>query len=208
MRKTAFISILSLALTWACKEKREVGTEEIKVESPAVTPEIPDPDLTDQIPGDQYLKNTVSEETASLIRERLRALHADDLKSGFVDSLSRKFIFFEKDLNGDGSNEIFLGLTGPYFCGSGGCSQLILDSKGEVVTTFTVSNYPVYIANEKSNGWNDLFIYSGGAYRVVKFDGKSYPSNPSTLPKLGNDPDESLPRAMDFLKDNYPWFVF
>jgi hypothetical protein len=167
-----------------------------------------DPDTTDQIPPDQYLIDAVSAETATLIRNRLTQLIAEDLKIGIVDSLSRKFIFFEYDLNADGSKEIFVGLTGPYFCGSGGCTQFILNAQGEVVTQFTVSYYPVVISTDRSNGWNDLLILSDGSYHTVKFDGKTYPGNPSVLPTLDQLPGDGLPRVLDFLNDNYPWFRF
>lgn len=143
-----------------------------------------------------------------MVRDRLKLIAEEDLKLEIVDSLSRKFIFFEYDLNGDNLKEIFVGLTGPYFCGSGGCTQLILDSKGDVITMFTVSDYPVVISGDLTNGWKDLYILSDGKYHQVRFDGKSYPSNPSILPELGLIPGDGLPRALDFLNDNYPWFRF
>jgi len=174
----------------------------------AAVPEVPDPDSTDQIPGDQYLIDAMSQETAAKVRARLESVLAEDLKLGIVDSLSRRFIFLEYDLDGDAAKEIFVGLTGPYFCGSGGCTQYILKDDGEVLTKFTVSDYPVVIAPDKTNGWSDLYIQSGGDYRVVKFDGKTYPSNPSILPKLGMIPGDGLPRILDFMNDNYPRFSF
>ena len=69
-----------------------------------------------------------------------------------------------------GKKEIFVGLTGSYFCGSGGCTQLILDDQGNLISTFSVSGYPVIIDINKTNGWKDLFIYSGSKNRIVKFD--------------------------------------
>lgn len=167
-----------------------------------------DPDPSDQISGDQYLIDASSEQTATLVRDRLIQLYSEDLKIGVMDSLSRKFIFFEYDLNGDSSKEIFVGLTGPYFCGSGGCTQFILNAQGEVISKFTVSDYAVVISTDKTNGWFDLFIQSDGDFHTVNFDGKSYPGNPSVLPKLGTLPGDGLPRALDFMNDNYPWFKF
>lgn len=212
MKKTDLI-LLSLAfLLVSCGKgpDAEISESEIPVQIPAVAviPDYSDPDTTDQIPGDQYLIDAVSTETAAKVRAKLESLLAEDLKLGIVDSLSRKFIFLEYDLDGDANKEIFVGLTGPYFCGSGGCTQYILKSNGDVVTRFTVSDYPVVIAPEKTEGWNDLYIQSGGDYRVVKFDGKTYPSNPSMLPKLGMIPGDGLTRALDFMNDNYPWFSF
>lgn len=169
---------------------------------------ISDPDTSDQIAPDQYLIDAISDQTATLVRNRLLELLENDLKIGIVDSLSRKFIFFEYDLDENGSKEIFVGLTGPYFCGSGGCTQFVLSDQGEVITKFTVSDYPVVISRDKTKGWSDLYILSGSEYHVVKSDGKAYPSNPSILPKLGMIPGDGLPRALDFMNDNYPWFGF
>lgn len=207
-RITAFL-LMPILIAWSCGKGPEVASpDETGAEVASRVDEMVDPDTTDQIPGDQYLIDASSEKTASLVRERLNQLFAEDLKIGIIDSISRKFIFFEYDLNGDQSKEILVGLTGPYFCGSGGCTQYILNTKGEVLSKFTVSDYPVVIAPEKTNGWSDLYILSGGDYRVVKFDGKTYPSNPSVLPKLGMLPGDGLPRALDFMNDNYPWFGF
>ena len=209
MRNLAFVLVF-IGMISSCNTK---SSEDVTVfaevlDSLSISKSGIDPDTTDQIPPDQYLIDAVSAETATLVRNRLTQLIAEDLKIGIVDSLSRKFIFFEFDLNEDGSKEIFVGLTGPYFCGSGGCTQFILNAQGEVVTQFTVSDYPVVISTDRSNGWNDLLILSDGSYHTVKFDGKTYPGNPSVLPTLDQVPGDGLPRALDFLNDNYPWFRF
>lgn len=211
MRQTTFFTLLVLLISCSCG--KEPDAEKVPIDgtvndSAALEVAIQDPDTTDQIPGDQYLIDAVSEKTAALVRDRLKLIAEEDLKLEIVDSLSRKFIFFEYDLNGDNLKEIFVGLTGPYFCGSGGCTQLILDSKGDVITMFTVSDYPVVISGDLTNGWKDLYILSDGKYHLVRFDGKSYPSNPSILPELGLIPGDGLPRALDFVNDNYPWFRF
>jgi hypothetical protein len=209
MRYLAFVLVVSgLILSCSTKPPEDVKVVAEVLDSLSADNPGMDPDTTDQIPSDQYLIDAVSAETATLVRNRLTQLIAEDLKIGIVDSLSRKFIFFEYDLNADGSKEIFVGLTGPYFCGSGGCTQFILNAQGKVVTQFTVSDYPVVISTDRSNGWNDLLILSDGSYHTVKFDGKTYPGNPSVLPTLDQVPGDGLPRALDFLNDNYPWFRF
>lgn len=211
MKRTFLFLFFGIGFLLSCSKgsgNEEKLVDDIMEDSSNVTDQIRDPDTTDNVAGDQYLIYAISEKTADVVRNRLTQLYADDLKIGIVDSLSRKFIFFEFDLNEDGSKEILVGLTGPYFCGSGGCTQFILNAEGEVISRFTVSDYPVTISTDKSNGWRDLFILSGGAYRVVKFDGKTYPSNPSLLPKSEFLPGDGLPRALDFMNDKYPWFRF
>ena len=175
-------------------------------ELPAPEP-LYDPDPTDTIPGNLYGVNSSSKQTADLVRFTLQDLHKEDLKNSIIDSFGRRFIFFEYDLNDDGKKEIFVGLRGSYFCGSGGCTIYLLDNQGNVITKFSVSRDMV-IDNKKTNGFKDLFIYSGGKFRIVKFDGKEYPSNPSTLPALKVTPGDGLPRALNFVKEPYPWFTF
>ncbi len=167
-----------------------------------------DLDPTDSIPADQYGINSSNPETAELVTLTLKDHFKDDLAKNLIDENSRKFIFFEFDLNEDGKKEIFVGLTGSYFCGTGGCTQYILDNQGNILSSFSVSDYPVVIDKNKTKDWNDLFILSGGKYRIVKFDGKKYPSNPSILPELKTVPGDGLPRALNFLNEPYAWIKF
>nr|WP_315158029.1 hypothetical protein [uncultured Flavobacterium sp.] len=167
-----------------------------------------DPDPTDTIPAGQYGINSSNLKTANIVRLTLQNLYKDDLSKNIIDDYSKRFIFFEYDLNDDGKKEILVGLTGSYFCGSGGCTQYILDNQGAVITRFTVADYPVVIDTEKSSGWKNLFIYSGGKNRIVKFDGEKYPSNPSLQPELKVTPGDGLPRALNFINEPYAWFRF
>lgn len=83
-----------------------------------------------------------------------------------------------------------------------------MNDDGSKLASFTVSDYPVVIDNTKTKGYKDLFIRSGGKYRIVKFDGKTYPSNPSVLTALKDIPGDDLPRALNFTYEPYPWFKF
>jgi hypothetical protein len=215
MKKNLFIiATLILSGIYACntveqKQKATTtSTETNKVAEAPPPPELPyDPDPTDTIPGNLYGVNSSSKQTADLVRLTLQDLHKEDLKTGIIDSFGRRFIFFEYDLNDDGNKEIFVGLRGSYFCGSGGCTTYLLDNQGNVITKFSVSR-DIVIDNKKTNGYKDLFIYSGGKFRIVKFNGKTYPSNPSTLPALNVVPGDDLARALNFVNEPYPWFTF
>jgi hypothetical protein len=132
-----------------------------------------------------------------LIQLTLKDLFQEDLEKDWIDSLSRQFKYSQIDLNRDGKKEILIGLTGPYFCGSGGCSMILSTHQGDVITQFTVVDYPVYIAKESTNGWQDLILYSGSKNRKVKFDGQSYPKNPSTLEEY-TESLENLPKLLDW----------
>nr|WP_315169956.1 hypothetical protein [uncultured Flavobacterium sp.] len=212
--KKAIVTLSLLAFLGLTSCKKEAKKEEPVIDSTAVvvdtvkTETMEDPDPTDTIPAGSYGINSSSIKTADLIRLTLKDLYKDDLAKNFIDANSKKFIFFEYDLNEDGKKEILVGLTGGYFCGTGGCTQLLLDDQGNVITQFSVSGNPVVIDTNKTNGWKDLFIYSGSKYRIVKFNGKTYPSNPSILPELKVTPGDGLPRALDFEHEPYAWFKF
>lgn len=203
-----FAIIAFSACNSGSKKGAEATTDSATTALAAASSTVADPDTTDNIPGDQYGVNTASTETANLVRLTLKDLFKDDLAKGFIPEENRKFIFFEYDLNDDSKKEIFVGLIGGYFCGSGGCTMLLLDNQGNVITYFTVTDYPVVIDNNKTNGWKDLIIMSGGKNHLVKYNGKKYPSNPSVQPIFKMIPGDDLPRALDHVNHPYPWFKF
>lgn len=116
-----------------------------------------------------------------LIQKKLFQLYSKEIKEGLVDEYSRQFKCSQVDFNNDGTKEFLIGQTGSYFCGSGGCTVLLLNDKGDLITKFSVVKYPAYVDIESTNGWQNLILFSGGKNRVAKFDGNTYPSNPSTL---------------------------
>ncbi|MDZ7614753.1 MAG: hypothetical protein U5K51_14425 [Flavobacteriaceae bacterium] len=145
---------------FSCKNETKIEPEHTTLPDSSVvvkTDPITDPDPSDSISAQSYGINSSSMQTAALVRLTLQNLYKDDLAKNFIQENSRKFIFFEYDLNEDGKKEIFVGLTGGYFCGSGGCTQLILDDQGNVISTFSVSDYPVIIDNNKTSGWRDRY---------------------------------------------------
>lgn len=209
----AFLSLASALLLLSCsgasKQDSATTTDSMFADTLKTAKVlVHDPDTTDNIPGDQYGVNTSDENIARLVRLTLQDQFKDDLARDLITSESRKFIFFQYDLNGDGKNEIFVGLTGSYFCGSGGCTVMLLDNEGNVINTFTVVDYPIVVDSKKSEGWNDLFMLSGGKYHIMKFNGKKYPSNPSVQTVLDLIPGDNLPRVLNYMNEPYPWFKF
>lgn len=126
-----------------------------------------------------HQKEMVNENTLHLVKLSLSKMFKDDLSKNLIDEQSRKFKVFEHNINEEPKNEIFVGLTGPYFCGSGGCTVLLLNPEGELITKFTVTEYPLLIADTFTMGWKDLILHSQGKDHLMKFNGKAYPSNPS-----------------------------
>ncbi len=95
------------------------------------------------------------------------------------------------DLKDDGTQEVIVYLTGDGWCGSGGCTMLILAPKNSsyrVVTKIRITRPPIRILTTKMNGWHDVAVrvQGGGIMRAyeakLSFDGRTYPSNPSSPP--------------------------
>lgn len=94
------------------------------------------------------------------------------------------------DLDGDGKQDIVAYASGPEYCGSGGCSMGVLRATGKGYDTIgrtTVTQLPIRLLSSRSHGLHDLgvAVSGGGASEHVvrlRFDGRRYPSNPTSLP--------------------------
>lgn len=122
--------------------------------------------------------------------ESLRKYLQGHLKE-ILDVTRTRYAGVSVDLNGDSKEEIVVYLMGPSWCGSGGCTILILSTEGatyRVHSEVTVSQTPVRKLRSKSHGWHDLGIWVSGGGEVkgfeaiLRFDGEAYPSNPTVPP--------------------------
>lgn len=211
MKRQLFYPALILLFFIACgpaSEPESSAKQKAFRPDTTIIEQLQDPDTTDTIPATAYGINTYGTITENRIRASFQTLFKDDLEKDIIPDLSKKFIFFEYDLNGDSKKEIFAGLSGPYFCGSGGCTIYLFNNDGIVLTRFTVADYPIVISDSKTKGFKDLIIQSDGKNHLVKFNGEKYPSNPSLEPVLKLIPGDGLPRALDFINEPYPWFGF
>lgn len=103
-----------------------------------------------------------------------------------------RYYYNKVDLNGDGKPEIFAYLVGTYFCGTGGCSAAIFKEKNDnyqLLARFSVVNNPIIISENKTKGYKDIImnVYGGGIepfFARLKYNGTTYPSNPSIQPKV------------------------
>jgi hypothetical protein len=106
------------------------------------------------------------------------------------------------DLDGDGKKEAIIYLVGRTLCGSGGCPTLVLVRTGDswkILKYITITRPPIRVLSSTSHGWHDIsVVVSGGGildlYEAeLRFDGKSYPGNPSVPPArrlIGRVPGE------------------
>ncbi|WP_226578165.1 hypothetical protein [Halobacillus litoralis] len=103
-----------------------------------------------------------------------------------------RYWYNKVDLNEDGVPEVFVYLSGPMVCGTGGCSAILLEKKDnryQVKTKFSLVRSPVIVSNEKTNGWKNLVMYVAGggmkgAYKQLTYQDGTYPSNPSVQPDI------------------------
>ncbi|HEX8144328.1 MAG TPA: hypothetical protein VF553_17135 [Pyrinomonadaceae bacterium] len=105
-----------------------------------------------------------------------------------------RYYYNRVDLNADGNFEAIVHLVGPSICGTGGCQTLILQpAQGgyRLVSTISVTRTPVIVSAQRTKGWSDLIVYvvgggiTRGYYVPLRFNGRTYPDNPTVLPPLG-----------------------
>jgi hypothetical protein len=110
---------------------------------------------------------------------------------GLDKHLNGRFLEAFADLNGDGKAEAVVHLTSNAWCGSGGCTTLILVRDGDswrILTEISITRPPIRALTAKSNGWRNIAVWVRGGgiqpgYEAeLRFDGKTYPSNPSAPP--------------------------
>lgn len=103
-----------------------------------------------------------------------------------IEPVERRFQFEAIDLNKDGKSEYIIFLSTRYFCGTGGCNFLILDSNFKLITDVSVTNPPIYVDTNSTSGWKNLILGSDGSYHKMIYNKtlKTYPTNPSVEPKI------------------------
>lgn len=171
--KKTFILVLIISIALGCKkENKEKETPTVKKTESIVTKK----------PSIEYAVGTTDEAIAAKIRHYLIT---DYLKNdlGIMSKNERKFQFQTVDLNNDGQEELFINFITPYFCGSGGCTLLLLDSNWEKITRFTVTSTPIMIEPNKDKKWSILMVKDDGVWKDLQYKNGKYPSNPSLLSK-------------------------
>jgi hypothetical protein len=118
-----------------------------------------------------------------------KSLHA--FLRTFDSDLGDRFTAALVDLNGDRKPEAIVYLMSNRWCGSGGCTTLILVPNGDawrLLSKVTITRPPIRVLASKSSGWRSIGVWVEGGgiepgYEAeLRFNGKTYPRNPSTLP--------------------------
>ena len=113
------------------------------------------------------------------------AVAAFEQKHGETESPAYPYAL--ADLDGDQRDDAVVLLSGPTWCGSGGCEMLVfrgMDNGFSFVSASSVTSEPVRVLSETAHGWRSLIVNSTGKGDVVlRFNGTGYPSNPSLEPQ-------------------------
>lgn len=175
--KITSVSILSIVLLLSCGKSSEESNDAIEI----------DKQLSEKAASEKFVPGSVDDlMSKNIINFLTQSYLKNDLQ--FLTENDRKFQFYKIDLNDDGKKEYFVRFMSSYFCGTGGCTFLLLDRYAEVINKFTVMDAPIYISKDKTNGWKKLIVQSVGKFKELIFDGKSYPSNPSVAPDSKTQP--------------------
>ena len=98
------------------------------------------------------------------------------------------------DLNGDKLDDALVSLTGPEWCGSGGCTVLVFEAMDAIdaqemgayrpAAEISLVHGPILVAPGRGY-WADLVVESdAGDLRVLHFDGETYPMSPGSGARL------------------------
>jgi hypothetical protein len=120
------------------------------------------------------------------LRAFLREFDKDDIGPGELARYSAAFVH----LKNDRSWQVIVHLSTPGYCGSGGCTTLVLNATGDtfhLVSKIPITRLPILVLPSTSNGWHDISVVIGGGglpqqESTLSYDGKSYPENPTVPP--------------------------
>lgn len=99
-----------------------------------------------------------------------------------------RYYYNRVDLDGDKKPEVLVYVFGRLNCGTGGCGALLfrkVEDKYELITNFEPVRNPIIVSQNKTNGWHDLIFFNRGGgiipgyYSVCRFNGRTYPDNPT-----------------------------
>lgn len=199
MKNITFLILILMIFSCKNEVKKKVQTSGESMDSTALSDErVQEKSM--------YVSQSTDEQTANNLKNFLSLEYLkDDLE--FLQPIDRKFQFYKTDLNDDGNEEIFVRFMGPYFCGSGGCTFLLLDKYGEIITKFTVTRAPIFVEPTKTNGWSILLVRDSGVFKELSFKDGSYPNNPSILDKAPYDAPSGHAQVM-FDDEGFPCQTF
>lgn len=94
------------------------------------------------------------------------------------------------DVNGDSRPDALVYLEGTAWCGSGGCTLLVMEAIApedvaelgwfRPAAEISLVHAPVLVTEATNEGWSDLVVETGAGERYrLSFDGETYPLSPA-----------------------------
>lgn len=131
------------------------------------------------------LQRVYSEKTRD---QKLETAIISAARIGDNEDKETRYYYNRVDLNNDKQPEVLVYIFGRSNCGTSGCGALLFQKvrgKYNLITDFGPARNPIIVSQNKTNGWNDLIFFNLGGgiihgyYSVCRFNGKSYPDNPT-----------------------------
>lgn len=151
-----------------------------------------------------------SNEDAELVTQLKHYLNSEFLTEGDRRAITddqRKFQFQKIDLNDDGKDEIFVKFGTTYFCGTGGCTVLLLSHDLKLITKFSPTG-TLYVETTTKNGWRTLATQSENDWKQLIYQDGTYPSNPTVVASETIAPDNDANILFDPEQTNSQTFTF
>ena len=114
--RLVIITILTFVILLSCGKSTEKSQTAVKSDNETTVHKVNE-NFAVQSVDELMSKNISNFLTQSYLKNDIQFLSEND----------RKFQMYKIDLNGDGKEEYFVRFISSYFCGSGGCTFLLLD---------------------------------------------------------------------------------
>lgn len=199
----AFLLFLTPLIFMSCKQQSEKDTPSENTEEV----QLDDTSTSDKIKkNDHFAPESVNDDLAAKIKEYLNTQFLTEGDSRAITEDQKEFQLREIDLNNDGKNEVFVNFKTSYFCGSGGCTILLLSNKLQPITKFTVTRTPLYVEPAEKDEWKSILTTSEGELKELIYENNTYPSNPSLVEKAAqNSPSNQAEILFD---EDYKTYSF
>lgn len=110
--------------------------------------------------NERIQQNSQEEEPSSEVEDKLNpALHK--WMESIAEEQNFTYMYQAFDLNGDGKDEYLCGLRGQFWCGTGGCSFVVVEEKEGGLTLLTRGGptfSPHFISQETNNGYRSIIL--------------------------------------------------
>lgn len=180
--KNVLLLFVVVSVLYTCKKKIEN-----QVAEPIIEDKVEQVEVKNEEPKEIFTPQSVNDTLAEQIKDFITTQYLSEGDLNIIDESQRKFQLYQIDLNNDGNNEVFVNFMTSYFCGTGGCTLLLLSPELKPITKFTVTSTPLWVEQTMKNGWKIILTRSQGELKELIYTNGTYPSNPSMVAKAPYD---------------------